>query len=75
MLTGLLMKNSRGFEIDIFGRVELNIARLANFKSFSSPGQCNVFPSRVWPGLLYRGVQFLHIMEKTHCFLCALLRY
>ena len=32
MLTGLLMKNGRGFEFEIFGRVGLNIAGTANSK-------------------------------------------
>ena len=53
MLTGLLMKNGRGFEIENFGWVELNIAGPTNFKVFL-PGQCKISPGCVWPGLLYR---------------------
>ena len=58
MLTGLSMKNGRGSEIEIFGRVKLNTAEPAHLRFFFSLGLCKMLPGRIWPGLLYRGVYF-----------------
>ena len=44
-------------KLRFFGRVELIIAGPATFKGFFSLGQCKMLPARVWPGLLYRGVE------------------